>query len=132
MDKEINRRITYYRKKCGLSQREVAIKLGMKMNAYSRAEREGNIPCDMAMKLAEIFEIDIKFLLYNDPTDDEIRLAQVYGKELDFENASYPVLYFRDMSIYEKQLFSMFRRCNIVKQKLIMECAYAIFKAGNS
>ncbi len=130
MQKEINKRITYYRKKQGLTQEEVAQKLGMKLNAYSRAEREGNITCEMAIKLAEIFEIDIKVLLYENPVEDEIRLLENYRKQLDFNEIFSPTIPILAMRGYETQLLTIFKRCSPEKQKTIMECAYSIYKSG--
>jgi transcriptional regulator with XRE-family HTH domain len=130
MEKGINNRITYYRQKCKLSQREVAEKVGMKSNAYSRAEREGNIPCNMAIKLAEIFEIDVKELLYENPVEDNLRVLENYRKQLDFDEILSPSIPILAMHGYETQLLTMFKRCNPEKQKTIMECVFSIYKSN--
>ena len=104
--------------------------LGMKTTTYARTEREGKISCEMAMKLAEIFEIDIKELLYANPTKDTLRVVENYKIDLNFDNifsSKTPIL---TMDGYETQLLTMFKECNPQKQKTIMECAYSIYKSG--
>lgn len=48
-----------------MSQIEIATKLGMKANTYSKYERTGKISCDMLLKIAEILETDVSEFLYN-------------------------------------------------------------------
>ena len=129
MDQKINKRITYYRKKNKLPQAEVAKMLGMKTNAYSRAEREGNIPCDMAIKLAEIFDIDVKSLLYENPVEDEMRLLKKFQNKSDYSDEILPNTLMLARNGYETQLLTMFKRCNSEKQKVIMQCVYSIYKS---
>ena len=130
MQKEINKRITYYRKKKNLTQSAVAQMLGMKTSAYSQAEREGNISCKMAIKLSEIFNIDIKQLLYEKPEKEEERLLENFKVNLDLEdlpNNPFPIL---TMDGYETQLLTMFKNSNENKQKVMMQCVYSIYKSN--
>ena len=63
MGKEINRRIRHYRKKSGITQNELAEMLGMKGSTYSQAEREGNITCDLLLRVAPILKVEPEVLL---------------------------------------------------------------------
>ena len=66
MDIEINKRVAKYRKKCRMKQFEVAELLDMKVSTYSQMERLGDISAERIRKLAEIFNIDVKKLLYGE------------------------------------------------------------------
>ena len=66
MNLEINKRIKQIRKLLGYSQIKVAEMLGKKPSTYAQCEREGNITCDMLISLAEIFNIDVRILLYGE------------------------------------------------------------------
>ena len=66
MNLEINKRVVYYRKKARLKQTEVAELMGMKCSTYSQMEREGDISAERIIKLADIFKIDVRCLLYED------------------------------------------------------------------
>ena len=61
---EINKRVTHYRKEARLTQAQVADLIGMKSSSYSQMEREGDISAERIVKLAEIFKIDVRLLLY--------------------------------------------------------------------
>ncbi len=65
----INKRVLYYRMKIGLNQSEVAEKMGMKLSTYSQMERSGSITADRLLKLAEILEVDLKDLLFEQKED---------------------------------------------------------------
>ena len=74
MKSEINKRVTYYRKKAHLTQAETAVLLEMKSSTYSQMEREGDISAQRIIKLADIFKIDVKMLLYGETTIDPKKL----------------------------------------------------------
>jgi len=66
MDKEINKRVEEYRKKAGLTQKDVAINLGLKTQNYQQKESKGNITVEMLKELAKMFEIPITYLIYSE------------------------------------------------------------------
>ena len=66
MDFGINKRVTKYRKMAHLTQKQVAELMGMKNSSYSQMERVGDISAERIVKLAEIFEINVGFLLYGE------------------------------------------------------------------
>ena len=61
--KEINKRICEIRTKRGLTQSDVAERLDMKTTTYSQMEREGRIPANRIVDIAEILDVDPMFLL---------------------------------------------------------------------
>lgn len=65
MSETINQRIKRIRKSKNMTQIEIAKKLGMKPDTYSKFERVGKIRCDMLLKIAEILETDVSAFLYN-------------------------------------------------------------------
>lgn len=65
-DYEVNERIRDLRKKKGWSKKHIAKMLNMKYTTYVRLEDSGNINTYMLKKFAEIFSIDVKFLLYGE------------------------------------------------------------------
>ena len=75
MGSEINKRVVQYRKQAHLTQSEVAEYLGMKSSTYSQMERVGDISAEKIIKLAEVFNVDVRCLLY---------------EEKDFENSQSP------------------------------------------
>lgn len=96
MAESINERIKVWRKKRGLSQAELAEKLGMKSSTYSQCERSGTISCEMLIKIAHILTVDVRELLFGKfsdftvpkpdiktnlnpfvPTDAEINILQI-------------------------------------------------------
>lgn len=66
MDIEINKRVLKYRKKSGMLQIDVAQALNMKLSTYSQMERLGDISAERIRKLADIFKIDVRVLLYGE------------------------------------------------------------------
>lgn len=66
MDIEINKRVAKYRKRAGMKQWEVAERLDMKSSTYSQMERVGDISAERIRNLAEIFNVDVKDLLYGE------------------------------------------------------------------
>ncbi len=63
MQTTINQRIANLRKASGLTQGQIAEKLGMNLNTYSKFERQGKITVDLLFRLSEVLEIDVYKLL---------------------------------------------------------------------
>ncbi len=59
------------RKELGISQKELSEKLGTSQQTISRIEKADieNIPCNLLVKLANIFDIPIDILVYGDNSD---------------------------------------------------------------
>lgn len=68
------------RKELGLSQKEMSEKLGTSQQTISRLEKTEieNIPCSLLMKLADIFQIPLDVLIY----DEQNIFSDVQGGEL--------------------------------------------------
>ena len=69
MSKTINQRVAMYRKLLGYSQSQIAEMLGKKSSTYSQCERTGTFTCETIMSLAEIFDADVRVLLYGEIPD---------------------------------------------------------------
>ncbi len=61
--REINQRIRFYRRKSEFTQNQLAEALGMKGSTYSQAEREGNVTCDLLLRVAAVLEVAPEILL---------------------------------------------------------------------
>lgn len=82
MDKSINQRVTYYRKRQRLTQTQVAQMMGIKMSTYSQCERRGHISGERLIKLAEILEVSCDTLLYGEePQTPTIPQPQTFETE---------------------------------------------------
>ncbi len=66
MADKINARVTYYRKTFGYTKRQMSEMLGIKYTTYVRTEQYGNISGKLLIKLAEIFKMDVRLLLYDE------------------------------------------------------------------
>jgi transcriptional regulator with XRE-family HTH domain len=66
MDLQINERIKKCRIEKKMSQKELGVAIGMKMNAYSRMEREGNITVEDALAIAAVLGVDPDVLIYGE------------------------------------------------------------------
>lgn len=68
------------RKELGLSQKEMSEKLGTSQQTISRLEKTEieNIPCSLLMKLADIFQIPLDVLIY----DEQNIFSDAQGGEL--------------------------------------------------
>lgn len=69
MSKTINQRVAMYRRLLGYSQSQIAEMLGKKSSTYSQCERMGTFNCDTIISLAEIFDVDVRVLLYGEKPD---------------------------------------------------------------
>lgn len=79
MPNEINQRIATSRKLAGFTQASAAQRLGMKRNTYARMELHGNPGAEMLMRLAELYDVSVNFLIYGETegeTENENELSQ--------------------------------------------------------
>lgn len=84
MEKTINQRIRYYRKKLGYTQSQVGEMLGIKTSTYSQMERMGNITCEILIKLTEVLKVDALTLLYGKKTPEkQIPKAEEIKKDIN-------------------------------------------------
>lgn len=65
MSETINQRIKRIRRSKKISQAEIAKRLGMKTDTYSKYERIGKISCDKLSRIAEILETDVSVFMNN-------------------------------------------------------------------
>ena len=70
------------RKELGISQRELSEKLGTSQQTISRIEKSDveNIPSSLLIKLADIFQIPVDFLIRGDKSDLLPRRERKCGK----------------------------------------------------
>lgn len=73
----VNQRIFHYRRLAGLTQAEVAEKMGLKLPTYSKMEREGRITIEKLQKIAEILELDIELLISGEKKEKQIEYIPV-------------------------------------------------------
>lgn len=73
----VNERIRYFRRLNGFTQAEVSDKIGMKLNAYSKMEREGRITIDRLSKLAKILDVDYGLLMNGEETETKVEYIPV-------------------------------------------------------
>ncbi len=64
--KNINKNIAAYRKFRGLTQEQLAKQMGMNHSTYAMRERQGEISCEMLVKIADILAVDVKDILYEE------------------------------------------------------------------
>ncbi len=73
----VNQRIFHYRKLAGLTQSEVADQMGLKLNTYSKMEREGRITIEKLLKIAQILGIDYELLVSDEKKEPKIEYIPV-------------------------------------------------------
>ena len=73
----VNERIRYFRKRAGLTQADVAEQMGLKLNTYSKMEREGRITVDRLLKLAQILDVDYDLLVSGKEKETKIEYIPV-------------------------------------------------------
>lgn len=75
---ELKIKIAYYRKKRGLTQKEVAERMGMTRSSYAYAETKANrLSSDFLTKLSRILEVPVNHLAESQPlTADNTHLSQ--------------------------------------------------------
>lgn len=62
MSGDINENISKFRKLKGLTQAQLAEKIGMKSSSYSQMERSGNVPAQRVLDIAYALEVDPQYL----------------------------------------------------------------------
>lgn len=95
------------RKELGLSQKEMSEKLGTSQQTISRLEKTAieNIPCSLLMKLADIFQIPLDVLIYDEQnifSDAQGGLWKIY-KMLDETNKTTLLLLGRRLKETQKE-----------------------------
>lgn len=106
----IGERIRYYRKMAGLTQEELAKRIGTAKQAVNKYEtgRVTNIPIERFQKMAEVFGISPAELMgRQEPevraiSDIELRFALFNGQEVTDEQYK-AVLAFRDFVLSQKK-----------------------------
>ncbi len=101
------------RKKLGLSQSELSEKLGTSQQTISRIEKAEieNIPCNLLIKLADIFHVPVDILIYEEKnssfSSQGEELWEIY-KQLDAANKTTLLTLGRRLS--EAQVETIFKR----------------------
>jgi transcriptional regulator with XRE-family HTH domain len=132
MDTKINDRIKKYRIEKKMSQKELGQAIGMKMNAYSRMEREGNISVDDALSIATVLGIDPDLLIYGEkPLDFSAIEPTVLVAEDPYKNTSFldgtPELVLNyvsdgfEITNEEKNLIKLFRNSDDEKKQAVRD-----------
>ncbi len=134
MDSSINERIRKYRTQKKLNQTQLGERLGIKCSTYSQMERRGNISVEMALKIAEVLEVDPNLIIYDEPdrnglyftpvkpqilvANDTAPFIENYGKAaaLTVENDKNDSL-----SGTEKSIVEIYRKLPKAKQKEFRE-----------
>ncbi len=121
----INKRITYYRKQAGYTKRQMAEKMGLKYTTYCRIEDNSKIHSEQLKKLSETLCIDVRQILYDDYTQDDLKyivnLEEAYKK---FATPNEVVIVTNEN---EKSLINLFRKCNSNKKYAVMEYIYYMY-----
>ena len=115
MDK-INERIQKIRRDAKYKQSEVAELLNMKTNTYSIRERRGKFTGEDLLKLAAIFQVDVRKFLYDDI--DLIKPTVIVPDECYMLNDR------------EGHVITMYRNLSKEKQKEIFAFVYNTFKTS--
>lgn len=69
MDLEVNARLKKLRKENGFTQAQIGKVLGMGQNAYSSLEQRGRVNTLVLKRLAEFYDVDVKYILYGEETE---------------------------------------------------------------
>lgn len=84
MQETVNQRIFHIRKLKGYTQADMARTLNMRLSTYAQAERKGKIKTDFLVKIADVLEVDVGYLLTgkeNKVCDSEITAPAVITTE---------------------------------------------------
>ena len=135
MPDSINERIRKYRIAKKIKQSELGEKLGLKCSTYSQMERKGTISVEMALKIADILEIDPALIIYGNETGDRLEftpikpqkvvanaprtaIEELYGEPKKKEHdGEFPF----KLSNTEKNIISVYHNLSKSKQKQIRE-----------
>lgn len=63
MQETINQRIFHIRRLSGYTQADMAKMLNMKLSTYAQAERKGKISTELVVKIAELLDVDVGYLI---------------------------------------------------------------------
>lgn len=132
MESSINERIRKYRNEKKISQKELGEAIGMKMNAYSRMEREGNISVEDALAIAVVLGIDPDLLIYGEkqldftPIEPTVLVAEDPYKNTSFldEGPSLFLSYVSDgfeITNDEKNMIKLFRIADDEKKQAVRD-----------
>ncbi len=112
MDNNVNARIREMRKKRGYTQAELGERVGLKCSTYSQMERNGKISVEMAIKLADVLEVERDYITY----------GKSPSKELKFTHTEQTILPANDTQSFlnqikngEEQLILSVKEKNIIK-----------------
>ncbi len=117
----INERVKYYRNLKGYSQKQFSEMLNIKKSTYSYIEKDGNISCEIAKRMAEILEIDVRLLLYEQSEISERNDVENILSEID-KSKFFVVL----NNCREAKLLELFQNSSENKKNVIMECVNSI------
>ena len=117
----INDKVKYYRHLKGFSQRDLAELLNMKRNTYAYLEREGSISCDIARRIAEILDIDIRLLFY-----EEIEINEKYHLENILSEIDKSKFFVILNDSKEARLLKLFQSSSEERKNVIFECVNSI------
>lgn len=98
------------RKELGISQKELSEKLGTSQQTISRLEKTSieNVPCNILLKLADLFEVPVDILLYGDQSDmygtQVEELWELY-KKLDEPNKATLILLGKRLNEVQREKF---------------------------
>ncbi len=135
MDSKINERIKKYRNEKKISQKELGEAIGMKMNAYSRMEREGNISVEDALAIATVLGIDPDLLIYGEKSEKTLEFPviepTVLVAEDPYKNNNFldnnPSLFLKyvsdgfEITNEEKDLIRIFRNLDEEKKQAVRD-----------
>lgn len=125
--RETNKRIIAKRKKSGITQIEMAKRLGLKISTYSQMERSGKIYDEMLVKIADILDVDVRYFLYGEEylkeKQQKIVIEEPKEEIDDFydEEERYLILTYRNLRADDKKaayrLFMQHFNINTISQK---------------
>ncbi|MBQ4119610.1 MAG: helix-turn-helix transcriptional regulator [Clostridia bacterium] len=121
----INKRITYFREKAGLTKRQMAEKMGLKYTTYCRIENKGKIYDKYLKKFSKILDVDEHLLLYDDFMEEKSKYLEHLEEKYKQLSMQSSVVIVTDEK--EKRLINIFRKCRYDKKVAIMEFIHYIY-----
>lgn len=107
MSSEINTRLKNLRKKANITQTEMAEKLDMKVSQYAKIERNSEITCTLAKKIADIIDANILEILYDDFERKELRNKSWFIKMINDYTSPYIIIH--EQSPFEKEYMNFLK-----------------------
>jgi transcriptional regulator with XRE-family HTH domain len=119
MTESINARIRRYRKAAHLTQSQLGEMLEIKTSTYSQMERNGQITCDMLLRLANVLKIDVSVLLLGENIckENKENTNNIISIPQPFENKN---TFTTELTMREYKIIQAFR--NLSEQKKIWAC----------